>query len=57
MLMPSEFQNKDLLKGSGAISNAQMKAKVEREYEAFNLRRKELALMEEEQESWRNFGK
>lgn len=43
------FQNKDLLKGSGAISNAQMKAKVDQEYEAFNLRRKELALMEEEQ--------
>ncbi|WP_240704080.1 virulence RhuM family protein [Porphyromonas levii] len=43
------FQNKDLLKGSGAVSNAQMKAKVDQEYEAFNLRRKELALMEEEQ--------
>lgn len=43
------FQNKDLLKGSGAISNAQMKARVNQEYEAFNLRRKELALMEEEQ--------
>ncbi len=43
------FQNKDLLKGSGAISNAQMKAKVDQEYEAFNRRRKEQALMEEEQ--------
>ncbi len=43
------FQNKNLLKGSGSISNAQMKAKVEREYETFNLRRKKLALMEEEQ--------
>ncbi len=43
------FQNKDLLKGSGAVSNAQIKAKVDQEYEAFNLRRKELALMEEEQ--------
>lgn len=43
------FQNKDLLKGSGAISHIQMKAKVDREYEAFNRRRKEQALMEEEQ--------
>lgn len=43
------FQNKDLLKGSGAISNAQMKAKVDQEYEAFNRRRNEQALMEEEQ--------
>lgn len=43
------FQNKDLLKGSGAISHIQMKAKVDREYEAFKRRRKEEALMEEEQ--------
>ena len=43
------FQNKDLLKGSGAISHTQMKAKVDREYEAFNRRRKEQALMEEEE--------
>ena len=43
------FQNKDLLKGSGAISHIQMKAKVDREYEVFNRRRKEQALMEEEE--------
>lgn len=43
------FQNKDLLNGCGTISNAQMKAKVDQEYEAFNRRRKEQALMEEEQ--------
>lgn len=43
------FQNKNLLKGRGSISNSQMKAKVDEEFEIFNHRRKMQTLKDEDE--------
>ena len=43
------FQNKNLLNGLGSISKAQMIAQVDKGYEVFHRRRKEQALLDEEQ--------
>lgn len=45
-----EFQYKEILKNSGAISNAQMKEKVKLLYDGFNQKRKIIEAQEADQQ-------